>query len=109
MIGQVSKGMPERGQFPIQNRDHVGSLAVKHDVVQTIIPMHDGGLPIILHHVAVQPIYSPIHIGTCLCFTGAILPCPTRDLPRKIIARLAKVSQSDGLWINIMQGGQGPH
>ena len=97
VVAEVSQGVANGGEFPIEHRQHTRLTCVEHEVVQPIVAMHDADFAFIAcarWHVVGQPCHQLVHLSNGLRDRRHILFAPATNLTLEIIAGATIVCQA---------------
>ena len=91
--------MAKRGEFPVEHCQHPWFILREDHVVQAEVAVDDRGF-VTRRNMRWQPLDQRLHGLDLFSLASPILFGPARDLAFKIIARAAKITQSDGVVIH---------
>ena len=100
VVAEIGQRMSQGGELPVQYRQDTGLGGVEHQVVQPVVPVHDGHQGLVACHgrdVLWQPGHQVVHLGYGLGDRGHVLLAPASDLALEVVAGFAVVGQTDGV------------
>src|SRR5262245_52471100 len=95
--------MTERGQFPIEDREHAWLSRVKQEIAESIVAMGDRQLAIVRRKAGCKPSGKAVQFRYVLGRRFKPLFRPARDLPREIVAGAAEITETDRVRIDPVQ------
>ena len=111
MVAEIGQRVAQGREFPVEYGQHARRLGVEHEVVEPVVPVHDGDQLLVARHdrdVLRQPLDQPVHLGDGLGDRGDVLLAPAADLAFEVVAGLAEVGQPNRGEIDAVKGGQHP-
>jgi hypothetical protein len=121
LVREVGHGIADRAELPVENSEHLRLCRMEHDVVQSIVAVNNGrgysrvqkqaksatrrrrnggGSAFVGRQMGRKPAQQKLHGRIDQArFARGVLLRPALDLPRKVVARSAKVLQSESAMI----------